>query len=187
MSEEKQTRRRTVLRTIGTGIIGSIALAGTGAAGPGNLQWELAEVRSATAEYNDPANALADGYLATDHPVCGMGYHYLNPGLLGTTERTAAQVLAYGEDDEGELVLGAVEFLVPKAGPYSEEPPSYFDYDDGREEWGILEAPSKVPFDYLWALHAWVHTNNPEGVFHHTNPREQFSGEEFCHEGGGGH
>ncbi|WP_435318933.1 hypothetical protein [Haloarchaeobius sp. TZWSO28] len=180
MTEEDRTRRRTVLKTIGTGIVGSIALTGTGAAGPGNLKWELAEVRSATAEYNNPVNALADGYQATDHAVCGMGYHYLNPALLGTIERTAPQVLAYGEDDEGELVLGAVEYLVPKAGPYSDMPPSYFDYDDGREEWGTLQAPPTADFDYLWALHVWVHTNNPEGVFHHTNPREQFTREEFC-------
>lgn len=176
--------RRTVMRMIGAGIGASVAFSGSAAAHRGGLKGELAEVRSATAEYNDPANAIADGYIAEDHAVCGMGYHYPDGALLeafreGTLDeyfedkdRTTPQVLVYGEDDSGDLILGAVEYLVPKDG--SGEQPDFFSHDDGSEVWG--------DFGPFWSLHVWVHTHNPKGVFNPTNPRKQ-----FCPEGSGGH
>lgn len=175
--------RRTVLRTVGVAALASGAVP-TVTARKGGLKRELAEVRSATAEYNDPANAVEDGYHPEPEPICGMGYHYGNFGLVGTVDRTVPQVLAYGEDDDGNRILGAVEYLVPKMGEYSEDPPDLFEHDEGEETWGILNIPEEAPppFTELWALHVWVHTHNPEGVFHHTNPRKQ-----FCPEGAGGH
>lgn len=175
MNRERYPDRRTVLKTTGAGIAGSLALGGGAAAHQGGLKRELAEVRSATAEYNDPANAIDDGYRASDHAVCGMGYHYGNFGLIGTVDRTEPQVLVYGEDEDGDLVLGAVEYLVPKAGPYTDEPPRLFEHDGGAEQWSEFG-------EMGWALHVWVHTHNPAGVFNPTNPRPQ-----FCPDGGGDH
>lgn len=184
MNRERYPDRRTVLKTTGAGIAGSLALGGGAAAHQGGLQRELAEVRSATAEYNDPANAVEDGYVAEEHAVCGMGYHYPDGALFrafdeGTLDayfedrdRTTPEVLVYGEDDSGDLVLGAVEYLRPKDG--SGEKPDLFDHDGGSEVW--------ADFGPFWALHAWVHTHNPDGVFNPTNPRPQ-----FCPDGGGGH
>lgn len=173
-------QRRTVLKTIGIGVASSIALGGTVAAHRGGLKRELAEVRSATASYNDPENAEADGYHGEDVAVCGMGYHYVNFGLVvdGKPVKLEPEGLVYGEDDDGNLVLGAVEYIVPKTGKYAEDPPSGL-FDHADPEWDILELPPEapVPFSSLWTLHAWVHTKNPEGVFHHTNPRKQFSPE----------
>lgn len=169
--------RRTVLRSIGAAVGGSAALSGIGAAKPGGLRRELAAVRSATAAYNDPANAVADGYIAEDAAVCGMGYHYPNPGLLDfTVDKLAPEAMVYGETHEGTRILGAVEYIAPKAGPYAEDPPDS-PFDNADPHWHILEVPPEapLPFDALWTLHAWVHTHNPEGVFHPTNPRTQFA------------
>ena len=178
MDRERQPfQRRTVLKTIGAGVGGSIALSGIAAAGRGGLKRELAEIRSATASYNDPENAEADGYHGEDQAACGMGYHHVNFGLVldGKPEKLVPEGMVYGEDDDGNLVLGAVEYIVPKAGPYAEDPPDLFDHAD--PEWGVLPLPPEAPASEVWTLHAWVHTQNPEGVFHHSNPRKQFSPE----------
>lgn len=168
--------RRTALRTLGSAVLVGGG-ASTAAAHRGGLKRELADVRSATAAYNDPSNAYADGYTAgvplkdvvdKAHAVCGMGFHFGNFGLFGTVDRTNPQVLVYGVGDD-ELVLGAVEYLVPKT---SDQPPDLFDHDGGSERWGTL--PTEQGPD-LWALHAWVHTKNPNGVFVPLNPRKQFS------------
>lgn len=171
-------RRRTVLQTIGAGAVGALALSGNAAAGRGKLKKELAEVRSATAAYNNPANAEADGYHAEDEPpVCGMGYHYVNEGLLDfTVDKKNPEGMVYGESNGGNLILGAVEYIVPKAGTYSDTQPES-PFDNADPEWDVLELPPEAPvqFTELWTLHAWVHTKNPEGVFHPHNPRKQFS------------
>lgn len=171
MTELRNLDRRTVLQTFGAGIAGGIALSGSASASRGGLKGELAEVRSATAEYNDPGNAVADGYVAEEHAVCGMGYHYPNFNLIGTVDRTRPQVLVYGEGEDGDLILGAVEYVVPKAG--RESPPDLFEHDGGDEVWQEF-GPN------FWAIHVWAHTHNPDGVFNPTNPRKQ-----FCPDGAG--
>lgn len=177
----KNPNRRKVLKTLGGGVAGAVALGGNVSARGGGLKRELAEVRSATAKYNDPANAYADGYVAFDHnsdpvaledvvddaeSVCGMGFHFGNLALIGSTDRTTPQVLVYGVDDDDNLILGAVEYIVPDAIPGD---PDFFDHDDEAEHW------DPGPFPDVHSLHVWVHTHNPDGVFNHSNPRKQFS------------
>lgn len=167
MERSNNTNRRRVLKAIGAGIVGGTALTGTSAA-RGGLKQELAEVRSATAAYNDVQNARDDGYDGPVSNVCGMGYHFGNLSLFGTSlNPTEPAVLAYGEDDDGNLVLGAVEWIVSKQ--VSPTEPDIFDHDDGAEVW-----QEDSPFEGVWSMHAWVHNHNPEGVFHPTNPRELF-------------
>lgn len=182
--ENDKRNRRTVLKTIGAGVVGGLALTGSASAkANGALKRELAEVRSATAKYNDPENAVADGYIAEDHAVCGMGYHYPHEDLvagiealqqgdptvlaqyLASLDRTEPPVLVYGETDEG-LVLGAVEYLTL-------DPSTDFFPSTEEDHWHPFIGP-------IYALHAWVHTPNPEGVFHPTNPRHQFTKPEWC-------
>lgn len=183
--------RRKALQSIGAGALAIGAFSGATAAQGGGLKKELAEVRSATAEYNDPENAYADGYFVPDpstpegeppsplpledvvdegHSVCGMGFHFINPAKLGETDRTEPQVLAYGVDDDDNLILGAVEYVIPDA--ISGGDPDLFDHDDGEEVW------HPGPFEGVHSLHAWVHTHNPDGVFHPLNPRKQFHPED---------
>lgn len=78
-------------------------------------------------------------------------------------------VLVHGVDDDGELVLGGLEYVVPKQGPYAEEPPDLFDYDWGGEFRG-----EDSPAESMWTLHAWVHARNPAGTFAPFNPDERF-------------
>lgn len=186
MDELPETNRRNVLRTIGAGAVTSLAVAGSAAAHKGGLQGELAKVRSATAEYNEPENAYDDGYVVPGkngpipledvvdkgHAVCGMGFHFINRDNVGSTDPTVPAVLVYGVGDDDDLVLGAVEYAVPKAGPYAETPPDLFSHDGGDEEWGTLPTPEGRPD--LWTLHVWVHNHNPDGVFTPLNPRELF-------------
>ncbi|WP_435344745.1 hypothetical protein [Haloarchaeobius sp. HRN-SO-5] len=140
----------------------------------------------ATARYSDPENAIADGYIPEAEPVCGMGYHYPHEDLVGafrtgpealaqylsSLDRTEPPVIAYGETDDG-LVLGAVEYLT---------------LDDSTDLFTETEDDDWQPFGGpLYALHAWVHTPNPEGVFHPVNPRRQFTHPEWCEDEGGHH
>lgn len=155
------------------------------------MQRELAEVRSATASYTDPDNAVADGYLSGDRAVCGMGYHYAHEDFaagmyelgenndpaplreyLESIGRTEPPVLAYGETADG-LVLGAVEYVT-----FDDSDDIFTETED--DHWHEFVGP-------LYSLHAWVHTDNPEGVFHPTNPREPFVDPEWCEGGGGDH
>lgn len=101
------------------------------------------------------------------HAVCGIGYHFVNPGLIGSKDRIELQVLVYGQGDEEDLILGAIEYFIPQAEEKAErEEPDLFAHDDGDEQWGGHGG--------MWAIHVWVHNNNPEGVFNPTNPRKQF-------------
>lgn len=190
--ERTETRtRRTVLKAVGSGMMGSLAFTGNvSAKANGGLKGELADVRSATAKYNDPENAVADGYIPEENPVCGMGYHYPHEDLvegivafeengdlsvlteyLGSLDRTEPPVITYGEDDDGNLVLGAVEYLT-----FDTSDDLFTETED--DQWEPFIPPLGV-----YAMHAWVHFPNPEGVFHSTNPRPQFSKHEWC-EGG---
>lgn len=103
------------------------------------------------------------------------GFHFLKESLIGSTDITEPTVVVYGVDDDDNLILGAVEWIVPKAGPFETNPPDLFVHDDGAEEW-----EEDSPFPGVWSLHAWVHTHNPDGVFNSTNPRQQFHPED-CH------
>lgn len=188
MKQIETRTRRTVLKAVGIGVGGGLAVTGSASAqANGQLKRELAEVRSATAKYNDPENAVADGYIAEEHAVCGMGYHYPHEDFLeavrtedpeqiaaylNSLDRTEPPILAYGEGDDG-LVLGAVEYLT---------------VDDEVDLFTSTDADHWHPFfGPLYAMHAWVHTDNPEGVFHPTNPRPQFSKPEWCEEEGEEH
>ena len=189
--------RRGVLRTVGAATLASGAVP-TVTAHRGGLKRELAEVRSATAKYNDPESAYEAGYIVPTededgnpvpmpledvvdeaHSVCGMGFHFANVDHFGSVDRTKPPVLAYGVDDDDNLVLGAVEYVVPKEGPYKESPPDLFAHDGGKEVW-----QEDSPEPGLWSLHVWVHNKNPDGVFAPFNPRKQFH-PEGC-EGGEG-
>jgi hypothetical protein len=180
------TKRRTVLKAIGASA-GGFALSGcTSALGGDGLEEELDEVRSATAEYTDPATAYDDGFVVAGpdgpialenvqeqgHSVCGMGFHFGNRDLMGSTELTEPAILAYGVDDAGDFVLGAVEWAVPKTGEYESESPDIFEHDDGDEEWATLPTPDGQPD--MWTLHAWVYVENSDGPLAETNPDERF-------------
>lgn len=185
MRDAVETDRRTVLKTLGTGAVGSMALSGCMGIGTSEFQQELDEVASATSDYTDPAVAYEDGYIVPGengpmelsnvvgnaHAVCGMGYHFANRELMGSTTATEPPILVYGVDSAGDLTLGAVEYIVPKEAGFQDAPPDIFEHDDGEEEANWAE---DSPMEGMWALHAWVHTDNAEGVFHPVNGDDVF-------------
>jgi len=174
--------RRTVLKTLGVAA-GVGALATPAAGHDGGLIGHLSKVWAATYQYMDSARAYEHGYVVPGpdglgpledvqemgHAVCGMGYHFVNRDLIGSTDPRKPQVLAYGVDGDGELTLGAVEYVVPKAGPHETDPPDLFGHDGGREVWA-----EDSPQEGVWSLHAWVHAPNPDGMFAAFNPRDEF-------------
>ena len=125
------------------------------------LEGELAKVRSNTEKYKIVDNALADGYVDIELIVPNMGAHFLNEGLLDDTfDMDKPEILVYAPGSDGSLTLVAAEYAVPvELSPNAPE-----GFTGGEDEWHINE-------DFgLWVLHAWVWSDNPDGMFNDTNP-----------------
>ena len=122
---------------------------------------ELASVRDATEQFATLDAALAAGYADIDVVMQNMGHHYLRAELMDSTFRVdQPEILVYAPDAGGTMRLVAVEYAVPLA--LAENPPAGFTGD--ADAWDRNET-----FE-LWTLHAWVHRDNPDGVFASHNP-----------------
>lgn len=163
--------RRKVLRTVGTlsiaGVLGSGGVLAQ--SDRGTFERKIAEVRRATAQYNDVKKAIEDGYVY-DNTVPQMGHHFVNFALLGEPGNPGPQdvlqpeILVYGQaNPNSRPILGAVEYAD------WEDERQLFDHDD--EIWD----PPGEPGPPFWTLHVWCHTNNPNGLFAPLNPRRQFN------------
>ena len=133
----------------------------------------LATVRQATAKFHDPAAALEAGYLPTDvcvsSPAGAMGYHYVNPSLLGQPiDIRRPAILVYQPDGDGGVMLVAAEYF--KA-----------DADQNLATDGDRPMLLGTPFDgpmpghepgmpIHYDLHVWVWQHNPTGMLHQFNP-----------------
>ncbi len=131
----------------------------------------LASLRSATAKYHRLEVAEEAGYSLGSEcvasPAGGMGYHYVNFGLVDENyDPTAPEALLYEEDEDGNLKLVAVEFVIMKD-PWDSENAEmpYF----GSREFDVALAPIPLPFDN-YQLHVWIWKNNPSGIFEKFNP-----------------
>jgi hypothetical protein len=109
---------------------------------PGPGEPTLAEVRAATAKYQDVKVALAEGYIRDPSNMCetadmmgrpaadgAMGVHYFRPDMLGInstpgqrvngtgtyTDFRAPSILIYEPEADGSMQLVAVENLVFQA------------------------------------------------------------------------
>ncbi len=136
--------------------------------GPG--QSDLANVRAAVAQLHGADAAQAAGWdlvPGLDHcfesEAGGMGIHYINVGLLDTTlDPLQPEALVYHHLPNGQLQLGAVEYIVPQAAWDAE--------DHGQlpvalgQEFHLNEALG------VYVLHAWIFTHNPAGIFGDWNP-----------------
>jgi hypothetical protein len=145
------------------------------AADPANVNALLSAVRTATAKYHYVSAAESAGYqlgyrgivtgCISNPGVGAMGYHYFNwtkmddPSII----EDDPEVLVYHRADDGTLVLGAVEWVVPKtvweAAGNSAAPVVF-----GR----TLHILNPVLNWYV--EHAWVWTQNPSGMFADWNP-----------------
>lgn len=132
---------------------------------------ELAALRSRTARYHRIEVAQSEGYnLIPGLDECvelpgvgGMGYHYINPTLIDTlVDALNPEVMVYHSGPNGQIVLGAIEYLVPAEL-----------WDLGHSEPPMLFG-EQMHFNQqvgMYILHAWIWTSNPSGMFEDFNPR----------------
>ena len=139
----------------------------------------VANVRDATASFQDPAAALAAGYdlltdaadlACIDEPGSGtMGMHYVKGSLVksGTIDATRPQALVYQRLADGRLHLGAVEYVAFQAewDAAHTSPPSLF-----GETFMLSPADNRFGLPAYYSLHAWIWLDNPAGTFSMWNP-----------------
>lgn len=138
---------------------------------------DLAKLRELTERYRDIKNALKDGYKlgvrgqaegCVAHPTDGaMGYHYFREDRFDDVriKELKPEALVYHTGPDGKLVLGAVEWVVPKAAWEAEhgvnaDPPKVYGHE--------LHVINPVLNWYL--AHAWIWKKNPSGTFADWNP-----------------
>ncbi len=125
----------------------------------------LKAVHAATARYHSTVQATKAGYEVSSpcvsHPTLGgMGFHWVNNALVDPVfDPLQPEALLYAPNEHGKLKLVAVEYIVINVG----QPAPKF----GDQPFNVGGTP--VPVRH-WSLHAWVHRDNPNGVFTSFNP-----------------
>ena len=143
---------------------------------------ELEKARAALDKYRDPVLAVHDGYFSTvgcieypeggregtmQYAPGGMGVHFLNLQLVGSTMDPAKpQVLIY-EPDGNKLRLVAAEWFVPVQASAQSRPAIF-----GKQLEGPMEGhhPLMPAGLHHYDLHVWLWKDNPAGIFSPTNP-----------------
>jgi hypothetical protein len=134
----------------------------------------IADVRHATAPLRDFDSVEEVGYgkfldCFTNNEIGGMGQHYVNGDLVGddVLDPLQPEALVYEPTEDGEMILVAFEYLVfaDVWDPNDEgrEAPVLFDQEFHLK----TNIPDTPP---VWALHIWLWTHNPEGIFSDYNP-----------------
>jgi len=126
----------------------------------------IATLRRVTARYHDLNVAKNEGFVllheCESRPGEGpVGIVYVNIARLldGAINAGAPDALIYEPSANGRPKLVGVEFAVPYALWTGQEPPNFLGASfQNEDEFGVF------------ALHAWVWRNNPEGLFAETNP-----------------
>lgn len=131
------------------------------------------ETRGATAQFHNLDVAIEAGYgellSCFQHgPERGMGQHYANGNLLDDVlDPLQPEALVYEPREDGTMILVAFEYIVPaEAWDPDDEgraPPTLF----GQELTLRTNIPETPP---IWALHLWLWSHNPEGLFADYNP-----------------
>jgi hypothetical protein len=127
----------------------------------------IATLQRVTARYHRLSAAKDDEFVLL-HPCEARGDEgpvgtvYVNIARLmdGVIDPESPDALIYEPTRNGDLRLVGVEFAIPKALWTGAEPPKFLGTTfQSEDEFGV------------YALHAWVWRNNPEGLFAETNPR----------------
>ena len=127
----------------------------------------IATLQRVTARYHNVSAAIADEFVLL-HPCEARGDEgpvgtvYINMARLtdGVIDPESPDALIYEPTSRGTLRLVGVEFAIPQALWTGAELPTFLGATfQPEDEFGVF------------ALHAWVWRNNPEGLFAETNPR----------------
>jgi len=134
----------------------------------------LAAARSGTAQFRDPAAALAAGYRPIGPETAAMGQHWLQPALLveGRLDPAAPQVLAYATVADRRVLVG-VAYAIPlgpgQAPPDSPVAQHLWHAHDGTVDEEILAdshgGSGAARRNRVAVLHAWIWVENPAGLF----------------------
>lgn len=146
---------------------------------------ELAQVRRATARYNDLRAATANGFVQFSPHVPGMGIHYLDSSVMNSDgssdlddelDPLSPEILVYVDQAprSHQQRLVAVEYAVPKDG---ESPPpnavSLFSEADAGD-WHVHPSAHELPLSHEWTVHGECHYQGGLGVFLAENPDGEF-------------
>ena len=158
---------------------------------------QLDSVRAATEIYRDHKVALADGYVQVGGFVPNMGAHFIHPGRVndGVPNLDEPEIVLYRPDETGEWQLSGTAFVLPRTAESSEatnvvgnEHPEGFagpldnwhvhyelcTFQDGQfqtlSEEKCGDNGGFFVQSFGWMIHAWVHDDNPLGVFSMWNP-----------------
>jgi hypothetical protein len=126
----------------------------------------LATLRRVTAKYHDIEVAINDGFVLLhpceerpDEGPVGTVYVHMGRLLDGVIDPASPDALIYEPSRNGRERLVGVEFALPYALWNGNEPPEFLGHAfQPEDEFGV------------YALHAWVWRNNPEGMFAESNP-----------------
>jgi hypothetical protein len=173
---------------LGSGVLVAVALsvaaapsgAGHGSHGQGagpapereTLQWQIAELRHATARFHRVSVALEEGYApfggCFSDPAGGMGFHYANAELIEdpAVDPLHPELLMYERQQDGSLRLIGAEYITFQAawhGAGNRKLPKLF---------GQLFHLNTTLLDQpFYLLHVWHWKHNPNGRFADWNPR----------------
>jgi hypothetical protein len=125
---------------------------------------ELQQVRAATAKFQNIDNAFGDNYVDIGLVLPNMGYHILKAELVSPVfDFRKPPILVYNKKANNKFELVAVEYAIPIDPQSPHTPPEGFTGDADVWDFNTLNTG-------WWTLHAWVWTNNPDGVFKPMNP-----------------
>ncbi len=154
------------------GMLGSAPPSCTGE-GPGAMDPEIAAQLDALTlsilpffNYDVAVSAGWDTILGecVESPMGGMGYHVHNMDQLmnGHLNLLRPEVLLFAPTEDGSMQFHGVEYIIPADLWTEPNPPEFL----GQE----LHFNPNVPPNGIWALHVWVGTDNPTGIFQDFNP-----------------
>jgi hypothetical protein len=154
--------------------------------------FDLVRAAVATARFHSLGQADRAGYAQPPAPAplheCisngaqgAMGFHFIKGSLLDTTlEPTRPEALVYAPDRNGNLHLGALEYVVFQDAWNAAHPgtmPELF----GQMFMPVNAAPGhngNTVFDIppFYMLHVWSWNSNPSGLFNPWNPSVSCAG-----------
>src|SRR5262245_15302194 len=138
---------------------------------------QLAQIRAATAAFHDLDAAKAAGWNVPFQDInglsCiedlstpsqgGMGYHWVNPDNIGSTDPAEPAAVIYAGKNKR---LVGVEYLVPD--PTGTTPMPMLNGQD------FMYTPAGNRFlgpTAFWSLHVWAWDPSPSGIYSMWNPR----------------
>ena len=138
----------------------------------------LDEARAATARFNSLNQAIKSGYgllpegaplhecIMSLNGIGGMGFHYINGGLLdGSVDASTPEALVYAPDSNGQLRLVALEYVVFQDAWEGAADPVLF-----GQTFELVPTGNRYAIPAFFELHAWIWEPNPGDLFDDFNP-----------------